>query len=93
VNPRYLWKDLDTGDPNYEENKHKLRRFLPKPTPIGEYVVNIAKDSEGRKVYECPVCRFKSGLAAVANPSDLMLSAHSTSCPNNGKIPIELGRY
>jgi type IV pilus biogenesis protein CpaD/CtpE len=93
VNPHYLGKGLDTDDPNYEENKHKLRRFLPKPTPIGEYVVNIAKDSEGRKVYECPACRLKSGLAAVANPSDLMLSAHSPSCPNNGKIPIELGRY
>ncbi len=95
VNPKYLWKDLDTEDPDYEEKKFKKLNELKKlkPIHIGEFVVNIAQDSEGGKVYECPACGFKSGSAAVAYPSDMTLFAHSPSCPNNGKIPIEPGRY
>jgi hypothetical protein len=41
------------------------------------------------KIYQCPLCKMKSGTLAPQTPD--MLTPHSYNCPNKFKIPVESG--
>jgi hypothetical protein len=61
-------------------------------TPVkaeSTFKVLIRHNSDGNKIYECPICGVVSGTAAPKNPSDFSLFSHRFGCPNKNKIPIE----
>ena len=59
------------------------------PNPETSFKVEILFNDNGKIIYQCPHCGYKSGAAAPKDPTNTYLFAHSFNCPNNNKIPIE----
>lgn len=53
------------------------------------YRVNVLVNAEGKKVYQCPICKSVSGTLAPRFPENPKFFAHNRGCPNAGGIPIE----
>ena len=53
------------------------------------FKVIVTQDKYMNKIYQCPVCKFKTGTGAPINPMDFTLFDHKSNCRNNNKIPIE----
>lgn len=53
------------------------------------FIVKVLSNEYGNKIYECPVCGFRTGTAAPKYITDTSLFHHIHWCPNKNKIPIE----
>jgi hypothetical protein len=57
--------------------------------PSETFIVEVLHNNYGEKIYECPICKSKSGSHAPKNPTNTSLFSHKFNCPNKNKIPIE----
>jgi hypothetical protein len=64
-----------------------VQRAYSKPRET--FKVNVLYNKNKEKIYECPICKGRTGTSAPNNPEDTSLFAHNYNCPNTGKIPIE----
>jgi hypothetical protein len=70
-------------------SKEQRKLYVNKKIKDNEYIPIIHQMSYG-KIYECPICHSKSGIAAPKSPSDFSLFIHNFDCPNKNKIPVEV---
>jgi hypothetical protein len=73
---------------SYIDEDWKFSR--PKRAPTGTFVVGVATDKDGDKVYVCPACDRRTGTYAVQHADDPDAFGHFHGCPNDGKVPVEL---
>jgi hypothetical protein len=57
---------------------------------LGNFLVIILYDSDGKKIYKCPECKVNTGTYVPLNPTDVNYFSHTYKCSNKGKIPIEV---
>ena len=60
-----------------------------KPSSSETFIVEVLYDADGEKIYRCPFCKIKTGIAVPQNPTNTSLFSHIFDCPNKNKIPIE----
>jgi len=53
------------------------------------FIVEVLYNTDGKKIYQCPICKFVTGTLAVENPTNTSFFSHKFNCPNKNKIPIE----
>lgn len=58
--------------------------------PRETFNVIVLRNKDGKKTYKCPLCEAITGTAAPEDPEDTSLFTHDFTCPNKGKIPVEL---
>ena len=79
--------------PHFFSNKSMRELLYTEPSyklPIETFKVSVLINKDGKKIYKCPLCEAITGTAAPENPEDTDLFTHNFTCPNKGKIPVEL---
>jgi len=61
----------------------------PTPRPSETFIAIVLNNANGKKIYQCPICKSITGTAAPLNPEDITLFTHKYDCPNKFKIPKE----
>jgi len=79
--------------PHFFSNKSMRELLYTEPSyklPIETFKVSVLINKDGKKIYKCPLYEAITGTAAPENPEDTDLFTHDFTCPNKGKIPVEL---
>jgi hypothetical protein len=58
-------------------------------SPESTFKVIVRQNSDGDKVYECPICHSITGTYAPLHPHETSFFTHRVGCPNTNKIPVE----
>lgn len=77
---------------SYETKLADLKLFNVMNTnfyPKDKFIVEVLYNSDGDKIYKCPVCNTVSGTYAPQYPEDISAFGHNYNCANKNKIPIE----
>jgi hypothetical protein len=56
------------------------------------YTPIVLSDSDGNKIYKCPICLAQSGTSAPKEPTNFSVFSHNNhpiKCVNQNKIPLE----
>jgi len=74
----------------HSEKPYKLSRPIASPLEAANtFKVIVLHNSDGDKVYECPICHSITGTYAPLHPHETSFFTHSFGCPNTNKIPVE----
>jgi len=68
-----------------------LEEFIPSYESESEFQFKpiVMVNSNGDKIYMCPICNYLTGTRAPLDPQNTSLFTHSLTCPNKGLIPVE----
>lgn len=78
---RPLGEDTSFGAASSEDSSRQ--------SPESTFKVIVRQNSDGDKVYECPICHSITGTSAPLDPHETSFFTHSFGCPNTNKIPVE----
>jgi hypothetical protein len=80
ISPDYFYTDL---------TPFRIPSKLVVPLSAETFDVLVLHNTNGEKIYQCPICETITGTSAPKYRTNTSYFTHRWNCPNKNKIPIE----